>query len=49
MLCKKCEIEMVLKAVGPEGPVFVCVNPKCEDADKETITGSKNEKTVDKG
>lgn len=48
MLCPKCEIEMVLKAVGPEGPMFVCVNPRCDNVDKATIT-DKKEEVVDKG
>ena len=31
MLCPKCRVDMMLESRGPDGPVYVCVNPRCPD------------------
>ena len=42
MLCPECSIDMMLKKAGPDGPVFVCVNPRCPAHDRETVPEKKN-------
>lgn len=42
MLCPECSIDMVLKKAGPDGPVFVCVNPRCPAHDREIVPEKKN-------
>lgn len=42
LLCPSCNIDMVLKKAGPDGPVFVCVNPRCPAHDRETVPAKEN-------
>ena len=44
MLCPSCKLDMVVKKRTPDGPVYVCVNPRCPHHDKE-MTTRKEEKT----
>ena len=47
MLCPECKIEMLVDRMGPDGPVLICVNPRCPQrgasAQREGGTPEKQE------
>lgn len=45
MLCPECKIEMLVDRMGPDGPVLICVNPRCPRKDMP-VTKEKEQQSI---
>lgn len=49
MLCPRCKIDMLVKENGPDGLVFICVNPRCPQKDVPVTVKNEQHNSSEEG